>query len=252
MAALFLLVAILAGCAGTFHREEELRDADYYYNRGMEQFKKKDYLDAIESFQVVVNSFSNSPIVDEAQFMLGEANFKAEEFLTAAFEYERVYMDYPTSTYAAEAQYKKALSYSQESPRAELDQENTQLAIAEYLRFIDNYPRDKLAEEAQKRINELRDKLAYKEYRNGVLYRKLKHDDAALIYFQYVIEQYPRSVWAEHARLGSAEILYKQGKYNEAAAAASLLVNSDAESSLKDNASKLLDDIATEQANGGG
>ena len=225
---------------------EEL-DAQYYFNHGMELMGKKDYLRAIEDFETVVNSFASSAIVDHAQFMLAEANLMSEEYLAATYEYERVYMDYPSSEFAPEAHYKKSLCYHKLSPTATLDQENTQFAIDEFNRFIDDYPSHPLVSEAQEKIEELTAKLAYKEYLNAELYKKSKHLEnhleAALFYYRYVIDKYPRTIWADYARFGIGEVNFKREEYEIAKEIFLLLVNKDADMELKKKASKMLERI---------
>ena len=244
----------------------------FFFERGMKYMEKKNYDAAIQDFQTVVDT-GTSDIMDQAQYMLGEAHYKNEDYLTAAFEYTRVYMDFPSSEYAAEAWFKKAMCYFMESPRADLDQENTQLAIDEFNRFIDNFPRNEFVEEARQKISELREKLAYKEYKNGELYRKMKQYDSALIYFGYVVEQYPKSIWVHHSRFSmgvvhvkllkaekkklkklekkenidedkSKELRYNITKdYNQAKEYFTLVINSEAESDLKKKASEKLSDL---------
>jgi len=223
--------------------KEITRDAQYYFDRGQEAMKKKDYVKAIGDFQTVVESFSESEIVPHAQFMLAEAHFKSEEYITASFEYERVYIDYPASDWAMDAQFKKALCYFMESPSARLDQGNTNLAIDEFNRFIDNYPNSELTEEAQKNIAELRAKMAYKEYLNGETYEKLKYFEAATIYYQYIIDTYPRTLWAEYARFGIAEVQFKMDEYEKAKSTLMPLLNRDIEKDLRNKIVSLMDDI---------
>ena len=193
-----LLLSI--GCAK--NAQKTLMDDQYYFDRGMKNMKKKNYVNAIKDFQTIVESHPNSAIIDKAQFMFAEAHYNNEDYVTAAYEYERVYMDYPSSEYAAEAWYKKAMCWNLESPKANLDQENTRLAIDEFQRFIDSYPYDAHADEAKKRIIELNEKLAYKDYLNAEQYRKLKAYDAALIYYELVISTYPKSAWVDYCRYG--------------------------------------------------
>ncbi len=242
-----LLAAVLsAGCSGKLKREEELLDENFYFNRGMERMEKKDYVKAITDFQIVVDSYSDKPIVDHAQYMLGEAHYMSEEYLTAAFEFERVYTDYPSSPFAPEAQYKKALCYYMESPDARLDQDNTQKAIDEFNRFIDTYPSHELVEEAQEKIAELSDKLAYKEYLNGETYRKLKEYDAALFYYRFVIEEYPRTYWSDYSRFRIAEVHYRKEEYELARERLLVVLNSDIEDDLRGDVVELMDKIESE------
>ncbi|MBN1292294.1 MAG: outer membrane protein assembly factor BamD [Candidatus Latescibacteria bacterium] len=266
---LILILSVFACARGV--RKEDQGDR-FFFDRGMKFMEKKNYESAIQDFQTVVDT-GTSDIMDQAQYMLGEAHYKNEDYLTAAFEYTRVYMDFPSSEYAAEAWYKKAMCFFMESPRANLDQENTQLAIDEFNRFIDNFPRHELVSEAQKKIAELREKLAYKDYRNGELYRRMKEYTAALIYYESVIKQFPKTVWIHYCRYSmgivhvklmenekkklkklerkenidedkSKEIKFNISKeYNEARELFTIVINSEAETDLKKKASEKLSDL---------
>ena len=238
-----LLIFLATGCSSAFKTEEELDKEQFYFDRGIKMMEKKDYLKAVTDFQILVDSFPGSSIVDHAQFMLAEAHFKSEEYVTAVYEYERVYKDYPSSRFAPEAHYRKALCYYMESPKARLDQENTQLAIDEFYRFMDNYPSNPFVSEAQAKVEELRAKLAYKEYMNGRLYNKNKKFEAALIYYRFVISEYPRTIWAHYARFGIGEVHFKKKEYEQAKSWFQLIINVDVDAELKEKAEKMLDKI---------
>jgi len=245
-----LLVAIFAfGCAskGKYKQKDLVIDANFYFARGMKELNKKNYDNAIENFNTVVESFSGSAVVDSALYFLAEAHYKNEDYITAAYEYERVYSDYPSSRFVAEAQYKKALCYYQESPKASLDQENTRLALDEFNRFIDNFPQNPLIEEAQKRIDGLREKLAYKEYLAAETYRKMKSSEsleAALLYYNEIIGQYPRSVWVDDATFGIGQVHMRRKEYAEAAEVFRQLAESDqTDSNIRKKAARELSNI---------
>lgn len=237
-----IIIFLVAGCSRGI-KKEEILDARFYFNRGMERMRKKDYLKAVTDFQTVVESFSTSAIVDNAQFMFGEARFKSEEYILAAYEYERVYVDYPSSNFAPEAHYKKAVCYFMESPKSALDQENTLLAIDEFNRFIENYPQNPLINEAQKKIEELTAKLALKEYLNAEQYKRLKYYDSALIYYNSVIKDYPRSIWADYSRFGIGVVFFKKMEYEKAKSIFIIIINGDVDPELQKKASEMLDKI---------
>ncbi len=238
---LIILVCLVCGCSKTVNKE--VINAQFYYDRGMDYMKRKDYIKALADFQTVVESYQGSELVDKAQFMLAEANYSNEDYLTAAYEYERVYTYYPSSTHAVEARYKKALCYYNESPKAVLDQVNTLLAIDEFNRFIDNYPQDKLVENARARIEELEEKLAYKEYKNAEIYRKPKKYESAIIYYRFVISDYPKSIWANESRYGLGLVYLKQKDYERAKEMFSFVVNTNVSEDLKNRASNKLEQI---------
>ena len=124
-----------------------------------------------------------------------------------------------------------------------MDQENTLLAIDDFNRFIDNYPRHELVAEAQKYIDELRAKLAYKDYKAAELYRKLKKYESALLYYRIVIRDNPRTIWAYEARYGMGLIYLKQGNFEKAREMFKFLINTNMNEDLKNKALKKLSDI---------
>jgi outer membrane protein assembly factor BamD len=242
---LALTIAFTAlGCSSRMKNRELTLDAHYYFDRGMEEMKKKDYPKAVEDFQTVVESFSGSEIVDEALFNLAEAHFKNEDYLTSAYEFERVYADYPSSPYAPEAQYKKALSLFMESPKASLDQDNTEKAIREFNLFVENYPDNKLIADAQGKLEELKEKLAYKDYLAAELYYKMKYYDAAIISFQTLIKEYPRSSWVDDSEYGIGLAHMKKKEYDKAATVFNqLMAGEKTDPGIKKKATKQLAEV---------
>lgn len=238
---LVILMCFAIGCSSAV--KKETINAQFYFDRGIEYMDRRDYVKALTDFQTVVESYQGSEIVDKAQFMLAEAHFMNEDYLTASYEYERVHTEYPSSIHVPEAWYKKALCYYNESPKADLDQENTLVAIDEFNRFVDNFPRHELAKEARKHIEELKAKLALKEYKSAELYRKLKKYESAIMYYRFVIREYPRSIWANEARYGLGLVYLKQKNYEKAKEMFQFFVNTDVSEDLKNKASKRLEYI---------
>ncbi len=229
----------MAGCASKKTQDTPL-GADYYYKRGLQDMDKHDYLEAQKNFKVIVDSFSGSEFVDSAQFMLAETYFDNEDYITAAFEYENVYREYPLSPFVSQAMFKRAVCYFHQSPKSALDQENTNLAIDEFNRFIDTYPHDELVSEAQKYITQLKDKLANKVYQNAEIYRKLKKYDSAILYYQFVISDYPQSTWVGEARFGIGQVFLNQKQYEKAREQFQTLVTSSTDKSLRTRAQEKL------------
>ena len=234
-----MAVLILAGCASR-NRSGELSGAAFYFNLGKENMDKKNYVAAQANFQTIVDSYSGSELIDAAQFMLAEAHYMNEDYVVGAYEYEQVYRSYPSSIYAEEAMFKRAVCYFHESPKPTLDQENTLMSIEDFNQFIDTYPYSLFVDEAQEYIDELRAKLAEKEFRNAETYVKLKKYESAVIYYRMVIEEYPRTPWANEARYGIGEVYLKQNQFEKAREQFQILVNGIVKPDLKERARKRL------------
>ncbi len=182
----------------------------------MQLFEKHDYLDARTQFRIITLNAPGSAIVDQAQFHLAECHFHIGEFIVAAAEYEKVLRLYARSEYLDDAQYKIALCYYELSPKADLDQKYTSQAVEEFQKFLEDYPESELKDEASQKLQELRHKLAKKEYSSADLYRRLSYFDAALVYYDEVLNRYYDTVFAEPALYFKAEILCKLLRYSGA------------------------------------
>ena len=75
--------------------------------------------------------------------------------------------------------------------RPELDPSYGQTALATYQELLNRYANSSAAARAQERINELHERFAYKEYRAGLFYFKLKAYDSAILYLKDVVATYP-------------------------------------------------------------
>ncbi|MDI6778967.1 MAG: outer membrane protein assembly factor BamD [Bacteroidota bacterium] len=214
---IILLVALLS-CNSS--NVEKSLSAEERFQVGMKEFNDKNYLEAIGEFNIVTLQYPGSEVADDAQYYLGECRFDREEYLLAAYEYEALKRNMPASLLVPKAQYKIALSYYKLAPVASLDQSYTLKAIDEFQAFIEYYPTDELVSDAEIKIQELRDRLAQKEYMTAILYMKMEYFKAATFYFNNVLENYHDSKYAESAYVGKIESLIKRKKHTEAAAEA--------------------------------
>jgi len=143
------------------------------YKKGMKQFEKENYDKALRYFRGVLSygrgnkwGYRNDPMVPRA-------------------EYER------------------ARAYYARSPDYQLTQTDTRKAIELFQLFVDRYPDHKLVPKAQKKIDELRAKLAHKKYGAAKLYERRDMWRAATQTYEAVFDQYPDTPWADNALLGA-------------------------------------------------
>lgn len=169
------------------------------YSKAMAFYEAEDYTEAATAFETVTRSGRGTEYAQDAQYYLAESYFNAERFLLAASEYDRFASYYPQDERRQEVEYKSALSFYYQSPRYRLDQSATRTAIERFQLFINRYPDSEYVQNASDRIDELRSKLAHKSYSAAQFYLRTQQYEAATIYLDLVIDQYPESVWAERA-----------------------------------------------------
>ena len=220
---LLLTVVILSflavGCSGSGTSDiTKIDDPEKAFAVAMNNYNNKDYVDAIEDFSLMKVKFSGTSVSDKVQYYLALSYLKQEEYILAAYEFEYLLKNYTTSPLAVDGRYRLALCYYGMSPKYSLDQTYTYQAIMELKNFLELYPADKNAPEAEKKIRELRNKLAYKEIKAAELYSTLGDYRAATIYYENVVNEYFDTDYADDALYGKIVTLIVRKKSADAKA----------------------------------
>lgn len=200
-------------------------NADEYFKYAVELYNNEDYERAVIEFQNIIMQFPGSTVNDDAQYYLGMTYFKREQYLLAAYEFSKLIHNYATSPYVPDAQFMLAESYYKLSPPYQLDQSYTKKAIEEFQAFIDIFPSNPKVEEAERKIKELNEKLAQKEYQSGLIYEKMEYDKAALKYYEQVVETYHDTKFAPMALYNKIKIEIRKGMINDALADISVFLS---------------------------
>ena len=210
------LIAMVLGCGGSKSTGEmsahELLDA------GRIAYEKGKYLKAIELFQACLYNFPGRASVDTAQFYLALSYFGNDEYEVSQVEFNRLTLNYPASAYFEQALYMRAVCYFESAPDHHgLDQESAHTAIAQLEDFIVDFPESPVVGDAQKFLTTARTRLARKQYENGVVYSRMGAREAAIRYFQSVIDDYTDTDFAAKASYMLAEQQLALGQFDEAA-----------------------------------
>lgn len=201
---LSLILVFLFACAGT--RPQADWSAAQYFHYAKQLYDDEDYYDAVNEFTVVVLRYAGTSVADSAQYFLAEAHYEMGEYLIAAVEHQKLINNMSRSPLVPNAQFRLAECYYSLSPRPSLDQQYTDKAIRAYQTFIDDFPTHELKENAEKRIGFLRSKLAKKAFKSAEIYHKMREYDAAIIYFDQVLEKFYDTEWADDATIGKARV----------------------------------------------
>ncbi|MCF7885737.1 MAG: outer membrane protein assembly factor BamD [Candidatus Marinimicrobia bacterium] len=210
---LVLGVALLVSCAG--NRSQTFERGSEYYVNGKKAFDNEKWLKAIDNLKLFILNNPGSQQADSAQYFLAESYYNNKEYLMAISEYRQLKNKYSYSPLVEEGSYKMAKSYVKLSPNYHLDQQNTRRAIRYCQSFISNFPNSKYVEEVEKDIQNMRNKLGHKLFTSGDLYRKMHRWEAAVIYFNEMIDQYYDTEWVIDAKLEKAFCLIKLRRFEE-------------------------------------
>jgi len=150
-------------------------------------------------FEGIVENLPYSEYGDDSQYKLGLVYKKMNNYQEAVEAFERVVKNYPQSALKEKAKYQIAFCLLKSSLPSDYDQETTDKAIEKFEDFISGNPPTDLAEEAKEAIKELKNRKAKHEFDIAKYYEDNNKYQAAIIYYESIIKNYPQTEWAKVA-----------------------------------------------------
>lgn len=162
---------------------------------------------AIEIFTKVIENSTYGPLAPKAQYKLGLVLKGLMRYYEAEEAFSKVISTYPNSEWVEAAKFQLAACRAAISRGPDYDQGATQEAKEQFEEFVQQHPDAVLSRDAEKTIDQLKEKEAESSYNIGRFYEKQKAYGSAEIYYNEVLENYPNSPWAGKAmeRLGIME-----------------------------------------------
>ena len=154
---------------------------------------------AIEVFKHIVEAAPYGEYGEKAQFHLGLAYKKVNQFEEAIQAFQTLIDQYPKSELLPQARFQIADTSYLQSVVATRDQRVIDRASKEIDRFLTHYPNSSVSEKAAKLRQEIDEKNAEKNYRIALFYEKENFLDSAFIYYRDVSARYPHTPWGEKA-----------------------------------------------------
>lgn len=154
---------------------------------------------AIEVFQAIAEDGPFSEYGELAQYKLGLAHLALGEYELAVTAFEQIISRYPDSPLVDDARFQIAQASLKGVFKPTYDQSPTDLAIRELEAFLREHATSELAPEAATRLEELQQRRAEHEYLVAQFYERRARPSAALVYYQEILQRYPKTVWAQKA-----------------------------------------------------
>lgn len=210
------LLLALASCASTPPVEMDFADvpsAEELYREGLEHLEQKrtllffhtrEYNEAIESFQDVIDNYPYSDYAVLSELKIADAYFEQDKY-EEALSYYRDFADlHPDHEQVPYTIYRSALCHYEKSHGPSRDQTATEQSLDQLDRLLERYPLSTHAEQAEGMWRELRQRLARHSMMIGDFYMDREEYQSAADRFRSVLNEYPG--------LGlDAEALYKLG-----------------------------------------
>ena len=166
----------------------------------------------VEMFEQVIKNGPYSGIAPMAQLKIGFAHEKQKHWNDAVKAYQEVIRRYPKSDLADDAQFQIGYTYMLAAKEAAYDQTATNHAITGFEDYITKYPKSEKVEQARENINRLKSEQAQGIMSIAEFYDREKKYDAALIYYNSVVQKFPNTELAKRAITRADELKRHQPK----------------------------------------
>jgi len=194
-----LVVVLLVFSFGCSEYQKVLKSGnnDLKYETGVDLYKKGDYTKALQFFDILRAVYRGTDKGEELTYLTAQCYFNTHDYQIASYYYKQYVQMYPRGEKAEECTYQSAYCNYLSSPRYSLDQTNTYAALNELQSFINMYPKSPKVAEANKLMDELRNKLEKKDFEIAKMYYRMRRYQAAITSFENLLDDYPDTDYKE-------------------------------------------------------
>ena len=151
---------------------------------------------ALEIFTKIVENSTFGPLASKAQYKLGLVLKGLMRYYEAEEAFNKVISNYPDSEWVEASKFQIAECRAAVSRGPDYDQGAAKEAKEKFQEFVKEHPDAVLSRDAEKNILQLNEKEAENSYNAALFYEKQKAYDAAKIYYNEVMADFPDSKWA--------------------------------------------------------
>ncbi len=177
----------------TTRRLQEILDKEFLV--GVSQMERNEN-GAIRVFERIIERNPLGFIAADSQVKIAECYYQLRQFDQAEDSFMTVMENYPNSEWVPYAQFR--IPYCKLS-NIRVQERNYDLLTKSrdgFEVYLANNPQGALVGATNEIISEIDIKLAEREYETGMFYLRKKRPDAGIIYFESVIQNYPKTEWA--------------------------------------------------------
>ena len=208
----FLASVMLASCS-PLQKALKVDDTTYKNEVADQYYEKGKYKQAIQLYEQIERKEAWTPNFQSMYYKYSKAYYNARKWEAAKPMFQKFNLVYFNSPNREETMFLEAMSAYQMSEVFTLDQHITYEGIQKFETFVTAYPESQYAEQANKNLRELKEKLEHKAFEQARLYNKIgeytRDYNAAIVSLDNFLLDYPGSVYKTDALYYKFDSAYK-------------------------------------------
>jgi outer membrane protein assembly factor BamD len=168
-------------------------DVNEKYTAAFQYYNKEDFVRAGTLFDQLAPITRGTRRADSVYFYQAMTQYKLNDYIIASHYFNNFVTMYENSKFIEEAAYMESYCYYMQSPRPELDQTSTNMAIDAFRLYMIRYPASPRIPDCQRILAELNEKLMQKAFIAAQLYYNLDNYKAAIVSLSSCLVDFPNS-----------------------------------------------------------
>ena len=211
----FLIVVLTLFSCSDYQKLLKSDDAELKYTKAVEYFDKGDFMRASTLFDAVASYYKGTDRSETVLNYMAKSYMGQKDYFSASEYYKTYVKTFPKGKFVVESKYMIGYCYYLDSPDARLEQSSTIKAISAFQEFIDVYPDSERVKDANKLLDELNNKLAYKAFLNAKLYYDLgnyggNNYESSAITAQNTLKKFPSTTYRQELLMLILNSKYEQ------------------------------------------
>lgn len=196
--AFIIILAVFASFScSQYERVMKSEDANLKFTTAFNYYHKGEFVKAGSLFDQLAPLTRGTRRADSVYFFQAMTQYKLSDYIIASHYFNSFVTMYQNSRFIEEAAYMESLCYYLQSPRPELDQSNTLMALDAFRLFMIKYPKSERIADCQRYLKELNEKLMEKAFISAKLYYNLNNYKAAIVALNNCLIDFPDSKYRE-------------------------------------------------------
>jgi len=197
IAILFMMAGVASFSCSQYEKIMKSEDVTLKFNSAFNYYSKGEYVRAGSLFDQLAPLTRGTRKADSVYFFQAMTQYKLNDYIIAGHYFNAFVSVYENSKFIEEAAFMEALCYYLQSPRPELDQSSTNMALDAFRLFMIRYPRSQRIADCQRNIHELNEKLMEKAFIAAKLYYNLDNFKASIVALNNCLIDFPDSKYRE-------------------------------------------------------
>jgi outer membrane protein assembly factor BamD len=174
--------------------------ADELYKAAEADFQKKNYQQAIETYERLKSAYPDFRQIPEVYLKIADSFFDQGSYDKAVSRYLQFTELYPGHKEVPRAKYQVALAYFNQIKTTDLDSAVVQRAAKSFKTIMEDPNAEEYAKKAEEKYKECQKKLAEKEIYKASTYVNMGNYQAARLAAQRVLDEFPKTGFDEEAK----------------------------------------------------